>query len=107
MNGRIRTEWPGVLAGLIAMTYVWVGVAVEGWDRVWAVAGGLVILAALVAARRSSVLAVVLLVVGAVPLAASTWWSIVTPVLAITALTLGLLATLSLRRSRRELAASR
>lgn len=101
MNEGVRTEWPGALTTVVAATYVWIGVVAEGWDRACCVAGGLVILLALVVARRFPELALVLFVAGTVPLAASTWWSIATPVLALAALTLGWMAAHSLSRSRR------
>jgi hypothetical protein len=52
----------------------------------------LVIVVAVVVARRSFTAAIVLLIIGALPLAVGTWWSILTPVLAILALILGFAA---------------
>jgi hypothetical protein len=89
MNETLRRTWPAALTAIVALLYAWIGLAAHGWDQVLGIAGGLVILAALVAAQRSMPVALVLLVAGALPLAVSTWWSIVTPVLAILALLLG------------------
>ena len=57
----------------VALLYVWIGLAAHGWDRILALAGGLVILGALVVARRSVPAAVVLLAVGALPVAITTF----------------------------------
>lgn len=89
MNATVRRTWPVVLVGVVALLYLWVGLAANGWDRVFGLAGGLFILAAVVVARRSVTAAIVLLLIGALPLAIVTWWSIATPVLAVIALILG------------------
>jgi len=98
MNETLRRTWPIVLLGVVALLYLWVGVAAHGWDQVWGLAGGLVILAAVAIARRSFTVAIALLVIGALPLAVATWWSIATPVLAILALILGWAALRNVRR---------
>lgn len=89
MNETVRRTWPIVLVGVVVQLYLWVGVAAHGWDRVWWLAGGAIILAAVAGARRSFTVAIGLLVIGALPLAVATWWSVATPVLATLALGLG------------------
>jgi hypothetical protein len=92
MNETVRRTWPVVLVGVVARLYLWVGVAANGWDRVFGLTGGLLILVAVAVARRSFTAAIVLLLIGSLPLAVATWWSIVTPVLAILAVILGVAA---------------
>jgi len=89
MNETWRRTWPIVLVAAVALLYLWVGAAAHGWDQVWGLAGGLAILASVLVARSSFAVATGLLVIGALPLAVATWWSIVTPVLAVLALGLG------------------
>ena len=89
MNETLRRTWPIVLVCVVALLYLWIGVAAHGWDRVWGLAGGLLILTAVAVARRSVPIAITLLVIGALPLAIATWWSIATPMLGILAVVLG------------------
>ncbi len=100
MNDTLRRTWPGVLLAVLALLYVWIGIAAHGWDRILGLGGGAFILAVIVAARRSMAGAYALLAIGALPLAIVTWWSIVTPVLAILALVLGWIAVRHLREHR-------
>ena len=100
MNATVRRIWPVVLVGVVALLYLWVGLAADGWDRVFGLAGGLLILAAVAVARRSLIAAIVLLLIGSLPLAVVTWWSILTPMLAILALVLGLAAIRTVNRPR-------
>ncbi|WP_328325728.1 hypothetical protein OHA70_36275 [Kribbella sp. NBC_00382] len=92
MNDTLYRSWPTALTAIVAILYAWIGLAAHGWDRILGLAGALFVLAALVVAQRSIAVALVLLVAGALPLAIGTWWSIVTPLLAILALLLGQLA---------------
>jgi len=89
MSEALRRTWPVVLVTIVALLYLWVGVAAHGWDRVWGLAGGLAILAAVALGRRYFAAAVAVLLLGALPLAVVTWWSVATPVLAVLALALG------------------
>jgi hypothetical protein len=100
MNATLRRTWPVVLVGVVALLYLWVGLAASGGDRVFGLAGGLLILVAVAVAPRSATAAITLLLIGALPLAVVTWWSIVTPVLAILALILGLAAIRNVSRYR-------
>jgi hypothetical protein len=96
MNDTLYRSWPTALTAVVAILYAWIGLAAHGWDRILGLAGALFVLAALVLAQRSMAVALVLLVAGALPLAIGTWWSIVTPLLAILALLLGQLAVRNL-----------
>lgn len=89
MNDTLRRTWPAVLIAVLAVCYLWIGAAEHGWDRVLGLVGGAVILTAVVVARRSVPAAFALLIVGVLPLAIVTWWSIVTPLIAILTLLLG------------------
>ena len=100
MNDTVRRTWPAIGVAVLAMCYLWIGAAAHGRDRILALAGGALILAAIAAARRSRPAAYTLLVLGALPLAIVTWWSIVTPVLAIVDLILGWIAVRHLRAPR-------
>jgi len=84
-----RLSWPIILTVVVALLYVWVGLASHGIDRVAGPLGASAILASLAVGGRSRAAAIVLLIVGAVPLAILTWWSVATPILAVLGLLLG------------------
>jgi hypothetical protein len=100
MNDTLRRTWPAILVAVLALFYIWIGVAAHGWDRILGLGGGVLILAAIAATHRSVSAASVLLIVGALPLAVATWWSIATPVLAILVLLLGWIAIRHIREPR-------
>lgn len=100
MPQKFLRAWPIGLLGTVALLYAWIGFAAVGLDRILGLAGALAILAALVLARRSTLAAVAVLLAGALPLPISTWWSIITPLLAI----LGLLLARPAIRAAAELA---
>ena len=104
MNDTVRRIWPAVGVAVLALFYLWIGAAAHGWDRILALAGGVLILAAVAAARRSASAAYTLLVLGTLPLAIVTWWSIATPVLAVVVLLLGWIAVRHLRAPRADAA---
>lgn len=87
-----------VLLGVVGLLHAWIGLSTTGGDRVLGLAGGVVLVAAALwwavhaggAGLRTRLAVVALVVLGTVPLAAVTWWSIVTPLLAMTALWLSL-----------------
>jgi hypothetical protein len=91
MTGAIRRNWLIGLTAITALLYIYVGIGAHGLTRLLALAGGVLILAA--AAARSRPLAWLLLLAGALPVAVATWWSIVTPLLAVLALLFGWLVT--------------
>lgn len=89
MNDVVRRNWLIVLTAVTALLYLYVGVGAHGLARLLAFPGGILILAAIVAAARSRLLAWLLLLAGALPVAVATWWSVVTPLLAVLALAFG------------------
>lgn len=74
-----------ILGGL----YVYLGAYETGLTRFVGVLAGLLIAAAALARGRSRPIAAALLLLGALPLAIATWWSIVTPLIAVLTLLLG------------------
>jgi chromate transport protein ChrA len=93
MTGAIRRNWLIGLTAITALLYIYVGIGAHGLTRLLALAGGVLILAAAAVAARSRPLAWMLLLAGALPVAVATWWSIVTPLLAVLALLFGWLVT--------------
>jgi hypothetical protein len=89
MTGPVRRNWLIGLTAVIALLYLYVGIGAHGLTRLLALLGGVLILAAIVAAARSRPLARLLLLAGALPVAVATWWSLVTPFLAVLALLFG------------------
>lgn len=89
MKATGRSLCLSALTGVVSLLYVWVGYVAQGLTLLLATGGALLIVAALFVARRSVPAAGVLLAAGSLPLAAVTWWSIATPVLAVVALVLG------------------
>ena len=80
------------LQGLIVILgalYIYVGAYETGPTRFVGILGGLLIAAAALARGRSRLIAAALLLLGALPLAIATWWSIVTPLIAVLTLLLG------------------
>jgi hypothetical protein len=102
MNETLHRTWPGALLAVLGLLHLWIGLAAHGWDRLFGIVGGVLILAAAEAIRRSATAAAVLLLTGSLPLAVATWWSIVTPGLAILTLLMGWLAVRRTRPSRSQ-----
>ncbi|HEY4844358.1 MAG TPA: hypothetical protein VII89_01565 [Candidatus Dormibacteraeota bacterium] len=88
MNVIRRNLLEGLLV-ILGGLYVYVGVYEIGVARFAGILGGLIIVAATVVGRRSRPIAGSLLLVGTLPLAIATWWSVVTPLVAVLALLLG------------------
>jgi hypothetical protein len=81
-----------VLEGLLVILgglYVYVGIYETGFPRLTGILGGLIIAVSAVIGIRSRLIAGGLLLLGTIPLAVASWWSIVTPVIAVLALLLG------------------
>jgi hypothetical protein len=95
VDDAFQRNWLIGLTAVVALLFAWIGLSasVDALDRALALAGSLLIVAALATARRARRAGGVLLVLGTLPLAVATWWSIVTPLLAVLALVLGGLAT--------------
>ena len=83
-----RAWWPGLTA-LVAICYGIIGLEVGSAVGVAGILGAVLIAAALAMRIRSRPLAGLLLCVGAVPFAILTWWSLITPLLAVLALLCG------------------
>jgi hypothetical protein len=82
-------RWRSGLLALCGAYFVFLGASAFAVPGLLGVLGGLLIWAAIAAAARSHVAAYTLLALGVVPFAIATWWSVVTPVIAVLALTLG------------------
>ena len=86
-----RLWWVG-LTGVVGLYYLVIGAMVGGVTGIVAILGALLIGSALALRTRSMPAASVLLVMGALPLGILTWWSLVTPIMAVLALLCGGLA---------------
>jgi hypothetical protein len=83
-----------VLITVLAAFYILLGAAALGSTGVLGILGGAATIALVAAAARlSKRVAVVLLIAAVAPFAVLTWWSIVSPLLAILVITIGLSAT--------------
>jgi hypothetical protein len=86
-------QWTAIFSILLGLMYVALGVVAHGLSSVLGIAGGLVT-CSLVAARgriRRSV-AVPCLMIAVVPFAVLTWWSLVTPLIAVLTIGIGVSA---------------
>ena len=83
-------RWAAILLAVLALVYVFLGVTALGVAGALGAAGGLVVLALIAMRGRIAIpLARVLLIVAAIPFAAMTWWSAVTPLVGVLLLVLG------------------
>jgi hypothetical protein len=87
----------GLLA-LLGAYYVFLGATALGVAGALGILGGVLIWAAPAMAPRSRRAAGALLVAGALPFAVATWWSVVTPLIAVLALALGTGSTFATMR---------
>jgi hypothetical protein len=82
--------WSRVLIGVLGALTLALGLASHGWAATLGIGGGLVVIAIAVSGRPARRGARVLaLAVAGVPFAVATWWSIVTPWLAVLTVALG------------------
>jgi hypothetical protein len=88
MNMIGRNVLQGAMLALAGL-YAYVGIHEVGRARLLGTIGGVLIVAALFARSRSRLLCAGLLLIGAPPLAIATWWSIITPLIAVLVLLLG------------------
>ena len=97
-----RLWWVG-LTGVVGLYYLAIGVNVGGVTGIVAILGAVLVIAALALRTSSKWAALALLVIGTLPLSIVTWWSLITPVVAVLALICGSLAisTSSQRRTPR------
>jgi uncharacterized membrane protein len=83
--------WKVLQGAMVALAglYTYVGIHEVGTARLFGTIGGVLMVAALFARSRSRLLGAGLLLIGALPLAIATWWSIITPLIAVLVLLLG------------------
>lgn len=85
-----RHHWLNGLTTLLGAYYIFLGGdALPKAAGVLGILGGLAIWGALLATRDSHRVALTLLAAGALPFAIATWWSVVTPIIAVLVLTIG------------------
>lgn len=89
---RLKPSWTGILTTVLALLYLYVGISSRGADTAAGLIGAALILLALPDLGLSRWIRESLLVAGALPLAVMTWWSLVTPILAILVIAFGSLA---------------
>jgi hypothetical protein len=88
----LKRRWMGILTAAVAMLYVYVGINSRGADMAVGLTGAALILLTLPELGLSWWIRESLLILGALPLAVMTWWSVVTPILAILAIVIGSVA---------------
>ncbi|MCU0268514.1 MAG: hypothetical protein MUF83_07680 [Acidimicrobiales bacterium] len=86
----LRAHWAAVLVGVLALVYLAFGVVAAEGVGLLGIAGAVVACTALALRRRSPSMAAVGLVLAAVPFAAATAWTVVTPLTAVLLLAIGL-----------------
>ena len=92
-------RWLRGLIVILGSYYVFLGADSHGLAAALGILGGLAIWAALAVAGSSHRLALSLLVLGVLPFAVATWWSVVTPLIALLVILIGLPAVRSYHRS--------
>jgi hypothetical protein len=86
----ISRYWLAALTSVLAAFYVFLGATALGIAGVLGILGGIAVFAALAASTRiPKRLRPLVLLVATLPFAALTWWSVITPLLAILILTIG------------------
>jgi hypothetical protein len=88
----LKRRWMGILTAVLAMLYLYVGINSRGADMAAGLIGAALILLALPGLGLSRWIRESLLVAGALPLAVVTWWSLVTPIVAVLVIVFGSLA---------------
>jgi hypothetical protein len=89
----LARHWLAGLTVVLAGYYLFLGAVALGPAGVLGILGGLLIVIAVLTARRGSALVGhTLLVLGALPFALLTWWSVVTPLIAVLTLAIGVAA---------------
>jgi hypothetical protein len=85
----IQRQWWVGLTGVLGLYYLAIGVTVGGVTGIVAILGAVLVIAALALKTHSKRAAVALLVIGTLPLSILTWWSLITPIVAMLALLCG------------------
>lgn len=89
----VERSWTTILTVGLGCLYVVLGATALGLAGLFGVIGGILVLAAVTAPDRiAGRYRVIVLLAALVPFAALTWWSVVTPLIALLALTIGCLA---------------
>ena len=90
VRSAVKGGWLGALTAILAALYVFLGATALGIAGALGVLGGALILSLLVVSSRMPPRAgPILLIAAALPFAVITWWSVVTPVLAILVIAIG------------------
>lgn len=84
-----RRRWRNVLVALCGAYYIFLGATALGGAGLLGIVGGLVIWVSVAAAPGSRRVGATLLVIGVLPFAMATWWSAVTPLIAVVVLVIG------------------
>ncbi|HVS05791.1 MAG TPA: hypothetical protein VHK65_06450 [Candidatus Dormibacteraeota bacterium] len=92
----IGRYWWNLLVGAVGLLYLAMGIEADALARVLGIVGGILILAGAFYSRLR--FAPWLVAVGALPFAALTWWSVVSPLLGILAIVFGLIMRRDARR---------
>jgi hypothetical protein len=88
----LKRRWMGILTAVLAMLYLYVGINSSGADMAAGLIGAALILLTQLELGLSQRIRESLLILGALPLAMMTWWSVVTPILAVLAIVIGSVA---------------
>lgn len=88
----VQRQWWVGLTGVLGLFYLAIGVTVGGAIGIVAILGAVLVVAALALRTNSMQAAIALLVIGTLPLSILTWWSLITPIVAVLALLCGGLA---------------
>jgi hypothetical protein len=90
VRATLSRSWLAGLTAILATFYIFLGATALGLAGALGVIGGLLVLVGLPASTRlPKSLRALLLVAAAVPFAALTWWSVITPLLAVLLLAIG------------------
>lgn len=94
--GAIAASWTRGLVAVLGVLLAALGVAAHGSNAVLAISGGGLVIATAVWMRRFPVVVTIPgLVVAVAPFAVATWWSIVTPLIAVLTISIGAAAAVS------------
>lgn len=103
VQATIAHHWLAALTSILALFYIFLGATALGLAGLLGILGGIAALALLVSsARLPRRLGPLLLIAAALPFAVLTWWSVVTPLLAVLMVAIGSPALRSRRRRGEE-----
>jgi hypothetical protein len=87
----IQPNWLRLLIAFLGVLYIYIGLSTAGAHWYAGILGGAGIIAGSI--LKHQIGSFVLIVLGAIPLALFTWWSIVTPLIALMAIVLSIVAS--------------